>query len=285
MELFTLGPGAYTEDDIKEAARAFTGWTVRNGAFEYNEQAHDFDEKRFMGRRGNFDGWDIINILFEQPAAATFVTAKLWRFFAYDDPEPEVVQGLARTLRTSRFELAPMLARLFTSRAFYSERARLTQVKSPVQHMVQLTHDLGLQNPPADAMVRIAGVLGQRLFYPPNVKGWDGNREWINANALLARYNAPLALMAAARGAGNGGGAWKAAGTLHALPNDSAAAWVDALVRHYTGRPPHPAQRRELLRALGIPDADAPLAQGRLDRADLVATLHLLYSMAEYQLC
>ena len=199
MELFVLGQGQYTEDDIKASARAFTGWTTSGNGFEYNLQRHDYSDKTFMGRTGPFDGWDIINIIFEQPAASTFISTKLWNFFAYENPEAGVVKGLSETLRDNDFELRPMLTQLFLSKAFYSDKAMGTQIKSPAQFMVRLAEDLGYQQPPYSQMARSMRELGQDLFYPPNVKGWDGNRAWINANSLLIRYNTPPVLANAAR--------------------------------------------------------------------------------------
>ncbi len=201
MELFTMGVGAYSEDDIKNSARAFTGWSADHMQFQYREQVHDFGPKRFQGREGDFDGWDIIDIIFDQPVTATFICGKLWTYFAYEDPEPEIVEGLAATLREHRYELKPVLRRMLASKAFYSARAQGSQIKSPVHYVIQLAHDLKLDSPPYPSLARATAQLGQDLFYPPNVKGWDGNRAWINANSLLIRYNLPVAVAANEGGA------------------------------------------------------------------------------------
>jgi len=198
MELFTLGKGNYTEDDIKQAARAFSGWTCDFNGFIYDEKRVDGGEKSFMGRTGKLTGWDILDTIFEQPAVSTFVVTKLWEFFAYEDPEPEIVQPLAAQFRESNYEIRPLLETMLTSEAFYAPRAQGTQVKSPVQFVLQSADDLGLKQPPYAAMAQVAKQLGQELFYPPNVKGWDGNRAWANANAMLIRYNAAPVLIAAA---------------------------------------------------------------------------------------
>jgi len=201
MELFTLGQGAYTETDIKESARAFTGWTSDTNAFRYQLGSHDFGEKTFLGRRGHFDGWDIIQIIFEEPAAATFLARKLWHYFAGDTVNEAAVEGLARCLVEHNFDVTPALKALFLSEAFYSSEVQGTQIKSPVQFMLQLCADLGLEAPPYFELAQGSRALGQDLFYPPNVKGWDGNRAWINANSLLIRYNLPpLIVQAALRG-------------------------------------------------------------------------------------
>ena len=198
MELFTLGVGNYTEDDIKNGARAFTGWTTNYKGWRYDTRRHDFGEKTFMGRTGAFDGWDIIDIIFEQPAAATFICRKLWTYFAYDAPEDAVVEALAETLRANNYELKPVLKQMFQSKAFYSDRAVATQVKSPAQFAVQLCDDLEVTSPPYLIMAQGMKSIGQDLFHPPNVKGWDGGRAWINANSLLLRYNMPGRLTEAA---------------------------------------------------------------------------------------
>jgi uncharacterized protein (DUF1800 family) len=194
MELFTMGAGTYSEEDIKNSARAFTGWSANHEGFQYRRQVHDAGQKRFLGREGAFDGLDIINIIFEQPATAAFICRKLWAFFAYEDAEPEIIAALAQTLRAHQYELKPVLRQVFESQAFYSDRALGRQIKSPAQFVVQLAHDLNLEPIPFPLMARAAAQLGQDLFYPPNVKGWDGGRAWINANSLLIRYNLPIAL-------------------------------------------------------------------------------------------
>lgn len=190
LELFTLGISNYTETDIKEAARAFTGWTDLDGKFVFDERRHDPGRKSFLGRSGTFNGDEIIDIVFQQPACSRFFCRKLWKFFAYDEPEAEVVEGLARTLEASNLELKPVLRQMFLSQAFYQPKAINTQIKSPAQLcvnlMVQLDADLSPRPPIAQLAMR---AMGQALFYPPNVKGWDGGRAWINTNTLLVRYN------------------------------------------------------------------------------------------------
>ena len=200
MELFTMGVGTYSEDDIKHSARAFTGWAADHKEFQYRENVHDSGPKRFLGREGDFDGWDIMDIIFDQPVTAEFISRKLWTHFAYEHPEPEIVQTLAATLRENNYELKPVLRQIFASQAFYSEKSMGGLIKSPTQFVVQLTHDLKLDSPPYALMARATAQLGQDLFYPPNVKGWDGNRAWINANSLLIRYNLPVAIAASEGG-------------------------------------------------------------------------------------
>ena len=190
MELFTLGIGHYTENDIKEGARAFTGWADRDGEFMFDSRRHDDGQKTFLGQTGNFDGDKIIDIIMAQPACAEFISKKLWKFFAYDDPEPEVVTGLAETMRKNKYEIKPVLRQMFSSQAFYQDKAMHSQVKSPsqlvVNLMVQLDAPVDSKPPVAQLAMR---AMGQALFFPPNVKGWDGGKAWINTNTLLIRYN------------------------------------------------------------------------------------------------
>ncbi len=189
MELFTLGIGHYSEDDIKASARAFTGYRAqrREGGFDYVESQHDASEKTFMGKKGPFSGDDIIDIIFQQPACATFICEKLWTFYAGENPEPGIVAGLANTLRKSDYELRPVLKEMFGSQAFYSAQSVGTQIKSPAQLITQTCLTLECPPPPGFSLRFIMTSLGQLLFAPPNVKGWDGNRAWINTATLASR--------------------------------------------------------------------------------------------------
>jgi len=191
MELFTLGIGHYTEKDIKEAARAFTGWSVRDGEFYYALRRHDFGLKTILGQTASFDGDAVVNHVVAQPACSEFICRKLWKYFAYDNPEPEVVTGLAETLRKHDYNLKPVLRQMFLSRAFYQDKAYFSQIKSPAQLVAQLLVQLDAEDREEAAMIGVYAMraMGQSLFYPPNVKGWDGGRAWINTNTLLVRYN------------------------------------------------------------------------------------------------
>jgi len=196
MELFTLGEGHYTEQDIKESARAFTGWSYRKQGsqqFQFQPKQHDVGEKVFMGKKGNWDGDDIINIIFEQPHCARFIVNKLWVYFAYENPEPEVVDGLAQILRENNYDLKPLLWKLFSCRAFYSERAIHAQIKSPAQLVVGSFQILKRELPDDPNLLQIIlnvfRLMGQELFAPPDVDGWDGGLAWVNTASLLLRYN------------------------------------------------------------------------------------------------
>ncbi len=200
MELFTIGPGHYTEDDIKESARAFTGWGIspKGKGGRAGKDRHDDGVKQFMGRTGNFTGDDIIDAIFEQDATAEFICAKLWTYFAGTGPDREVLGEMSSVMRANAYEIRPVLKAMFLSKAFYADDVICAQIKGPAQFLVQLAADLRLDPVPYDQMARLSAALGQNLFYPPNVKGWDGGRAWINANTLLMRYNMPKALVVAA---------------------------------------------------------------------------------------
>ena len=198
MELFSMGEGqGYTERDIREMARAFTGWTLTKGATVQNPgkfiddpDKHDEGVKSFLGATGNFNGYDAIDIILNQPAPPLFLTAKLYRYFVREDISPELNGRLANLLRDEHYELKPLLKTIFLSRDFYSERSLGTQIKSPVALLVSTYRKMGLQSIPGlPDFNETTLTLGQSLFFPPNVAGWAGGRTWINPATLLARSN------------------------------------------------------------------------------------------------
>ncbi|MCG8404222.1 MAG: DUF1800 domain-containing protein [Phycisphaerales bacterium] len=191
LELFTMGPGHYTEKDIKEAARAFTGLGLdkKTGRTIYRARQHDSGEKTFLGKTGNFEPADIIDIILEQSVTAEYLARKFWTFFAYEEPEERVIKALAKVLRDNDYDFKPMLTAMFTSEAFYSDRARFTHIKSPVELLVGTMRTLEI--PPIDTTMMATGLrmMGQSLMQPPNVKGWDGGATWITTSTLMNRYN------------------------------------------------------------------------------------------------
>lgn len=200
MELFTLGVGHYTEEDVRESARAFTGWQLkRKTQFVLNERQHDFGQKTFLGRTGDFDGDDIVDIIMAQPAAAEHICARLWRFYAYDDPEPEVISRLAGVFRANGTRMRPVVRAVFESEEFYRERAAAALMKSPVELVVGAVRSLGIETDFSPLSKRIER-MGQALFAPPNVAGWPGGAAWINSAALLERINAANRIAAGRRG-------------------------------------------------------------------------------------
>jgi uncharacterized protein (DUF1800 family) len=190
LELFTMGVGHYTERDVREASRAFTGWTNNVLDFKFDRDQHDFGEKTFLGQTGSFDGEDIIDIILRQPVTSEYIAAKLYRFFVREDVSDEVKTELGRTFRESRHQIRPLLRRIFLSRDFYSGRAVATQIKSPVHLVVSTYKKMGLQEiPTIPDFGQATSSLGQSLFNPPNVAGWAGGRTWITPSTLLQRGN------------------------------------------------------------------------------------------------
>jgi hypothetical protein len=192
MELFSMGVNqGYTEYDIREGARALTGYTYDHytGQFRFTHAQHDTDAKTLFGQTGPWTGDDFVNLILQQPHTARFISGKLFEYLAYSDPEPRVVTHLAAVLRANQYELGPMLKNLFMSQEFYSPRAMGTQIKGPVQLLVGLLRDFGVKGADYNALVAWCAEMGQELFQPPNVKGWYGGRDWVNANLIFRRYN------------------------------------------------------------------------------------------------
>ena len=197
MELFALGEGHYTEHDITEAARALTGWSLdrQQECYVYRPFFHDEGNKTIFGKTGNFDGDDFISMIVEQPQSAKFITAKIWNYFAGSEPSPELNEALAANFRESGNNFKPLLQTIFSSEEFYSPEIVRNQVKSPVQWLVGTVRMLECQLPPPLVSWAMTRQLGQDLFAPPNVKGWDGGVTWITTNTLLTRYNDAQAIV------------------------------------------------------------------------------------------
>ena len=189
MELFTLGEGHYSEQDIKEVARAFTGWSIDAdaGEFRFRRAAHDDGSKTVFGREGKFNGDDIVTMLLQQPATGDFVVAKLWREFVSPEPDAAAVAQLATTWRAANYEMKPLLRAMFLSDAFWTPANRGVLVKSPVDLVVGSLRQFrfAVEDPAPFAV--ILRQLGQDLFNPPNVKGWPVGDAWLNTTTLLAR--------------------------------------------------------------------------------------------------
>ncbi len=288
MELFTLGIGNYTEKDIKESARAFTGWAHDGDDFVFKKSDHDDGTKTFLGKTGSFGGDEIIEIILNQQACAPYIASRLWTFFAYEDPEPEVARGLGALLRGAKFEMRPMIRTMLTSNAFYSERAIGTQIKSPIQLIVGTTRMVGAKPPEFRPIYGALQQMGQVPLMPPNVKGWPGGRNWINTSTLFVRQNTCVMLTggggqiqgARGREAGKVMKGFKPGGKVNdsfeTRGSNSPEATVDEWLARLIQRPVDGEKRRVLIQALG----DRP------DRPDSVKKLvQLIVSMPEYQLC
>jgi uncharacterized protein (DUF1800 family) len=195
MELFCLGIGHYTEPDVREGARAFTGWEIKDGKFSFNAGQHDGGVKRFLGREGKFGGEDVVRICLEQDVAAEFIVGKLFRFFVSETVAPtrELIAPLAARFRQSDYDLHSLVETILRSNLFFSPQVYRTQIKSPVDFAVGIVRALEGQVgaiPLADALEG----LGERLLSPSSVKGWPGGTVWINSNTLLLRHNLALAI-------------------------------------------------------------------------------------------
>ena len=201
MELFSLGVGNYTEKDIREAARAFTGWHTDGNAFRFDPKQHDTDPKTVLGKTGDWDGGDVVKIILEQPAAAKFLVGKLYTRSSSAKPRRRtetLLEPLCVALRKSEYDVAALVKTILSSKLFFSDHAFRKRIKSPVEYALggslaiyrrfeeKDSHSRPL---PHQALVKWIGSMGQILFAPPNVKGWPGGRTWLNTATLLDRDN------------------------------------------------------------------------------------------------
>jgi uncharacterized protein (DUF1800 family) len=195
MELFTMGRGNYTETDVKEGARAFTGWGFNlRGEFVDRPFLHDNGSKTFLGKSGNFNGDDIIDIILEQKATAKFITKKIYKFFVNENADDEKAEELAGTFYNSNYDLQKLMNEIFTSEWFYESKNIGTHIKSPVELLVGIRRLIPMELEKPEAQLLFQKVLGQVLFYPPNVAGWPGGKSWIDSSALMFRMRVPQIL-------------------------------------------------------------------------------------------
>ncbi len=195
MELFTMGRGNYTENDIKEGARAFTGWGFNmKGEFVERPFLHDTGNKTFLGRTGNFNGDDIIDILLEQRQTAKYITTKLYRYFVNDIPDESKIELLAGRFCESGYDIKKLLADIYTSDWFYNEKNIGNRIKSPVELLAGIRRLIPMELAQPEAQLLFQRALGQILFYPPNVAGWPGGKNWIDSSALMLRMRIPQIL-------------------------------------------------------------------------------------------
>ena len=306
MELFTLGEGHYTEEDVRNAARALTGYRLNRvtGQVVQSERAWDDGEKVIFGERGRFNGTDVVKLIFRKDRCADFLAGKLWEYFAYEDAEEGLVKGLGRVLRAADYELKPVLKGIFLSKQFYSERAMGGQIKSPVQYLAQMLRELEIEDFPVGFAVAGQRQLGQVLFEPPNVAGWDWGKAWINTNTLLARYNLAGALtkgsfeegggrgrmrrMSRRLGMGRGGGSFEGADFADLVgrgesgesgESRDAGRMVDGLIERFFCIPVPEKARRSF-----IEYAETKRAGGFTEK-ELGELCHLMMSTPYYQVC
>lgn len=192
MELFTLGRGHYTENDIKEAARAFTGWTSNaRGEFVFRKNNHDDGQKTILGNTGNFDGDDVLNIILKNPQTAKFITAKIYRFFVNDVVDDGIVKNLADNFYKSGYDIGALMESIFTSDWFYNEKNIGAKIKSPIELLAGIQRMIPMQLDNDNALMNLQRILGQQLLYPPNVAGWPGGTNWIDSSTLMMRLRIP----------------------------------------------------------------------------------------------
>ncbi len=192
MELFTLGRGNYSEKDIKEVARAFTGWDSNfKSEYIFRENQHDDGEKTIFGKTGNFKGEDVIKMILQKKETAHFITTKVYKYFVNENIDNQRVTELAKRFYTSNYDITNLLESIFTANWFYDEKNIGTHIKSPIELLVGLKRTLNFDFEEQQPNLYIQKVLGQVLLYPPNVAGWAGGRNWIDSSSLLFRMQLP----------------------------------------------------------------------------------------------
>ncbi|MEI7470718.1 MAG: DUF1800 domain-containing protein [Ferruginibacter sp.] len=197
MELFTMGRGHYTEQDIKEAARAFTGWGFNvSGEFEFRINQHDTDTKTVLGKTGNFDGDAILDLLLAQKQTAKYICSKIYRFFVNEQIDEVKVNWLADRFFVNNYDIKKLLEDIFSANWFYEEKNIGTQIKSPIQLLVGIRRLLPMEMDNDQSQLLLQKILGQILFFPPNVAGWPGGRNWIDSSSLMLRLRLPQLITA-----------------------------------------------------------------------------------------
>ncbi len=195
MELFTLGRGNYTENDVKEAARAFTGWSATiKGEYIFRKGQHDFGNKTVLGKTGNFEGDEVLDILLQKKETAQFVTKKLYKFLVNELADDTKVEWLAERFYKNEYDISKLLEDIFTSEWFYEEKNIGAKIKSPVELLAGIQRMLPMKFEKEEALLLIQRSLGQLLFYPPNVAGWPGGKNWIDSSTLMMRMRIPQML-------------------------------------------------------------------------------------------
>jgi uncharacterized protein (DUF1800 family) len=192
MELFTMGRGNYTEKDIREGARAFTGWGYdKDGNFKERKNLHDDGVKTFLGKTGNFTGTDALHIILEQKATAQFITTKIYKFFVNENIDPDIINTLSDNFYHSDYDIKKLMTDIFSSTWFYDQKNIGKKIKSPIELMagIMRTLPMNIQNP--ENLIVYQKLLGQMLLYPPNVSGWPNGKSWIDSSTLMVRLQIP----------------------------------------------------------------------------------------------
>lgn len=297
MELFGLGVGNYTEQDIKEGARALTGYTFRDDQFLFDQRNHDTGIKNILGAKGAFTGEDFVNIILQQKACSRFIAGKIYRHLVHDyptgrkridDAARQVINDMAEALVREKYEMIPVLRRLLMSQHFYDPALRCEQIKSPVQLVVGAVRSLNTPVRDLGTLLDATNLMGQNICFPPSVKGWDGGRSWINTSTMFVRQNVLVFLLTGKRPIGRDALADKESYDASVLLSQLADAYpdsasgdpekvIDAILQFALGHTS--AAGRETLvqyvRAKG----------GRLTPTIITEIMLLITAMPEYQLC
>ena len=196
MELFCMGEGNYSEKDVQELARCFTGWEVVRGRFRFRRFQHDSGNKTVLGTKGRLSGQQAVDVVLKHQATPRFIVRKLIKYFLFDEPVASnaLIEPLAKYFREKDLQVAPLIAKILNSQLFHSDQLVGQKIRSPVEMAIGVLRAL---HGTTDAYMLANGVteLGQGLYYPPNVKGWDGGRAWINSSTLLGRANLMKAVL------------------------------------------------------------------------------------------
>ncbi|MEP0766507.1 MAG: DUF1800 domain-containing protein [Fimbriimonadia bacterium] len=313
MELFTLGEGNYTEADIQEAARAFTGWSIQRpqsnvgegdalpmATFVKRPRLHDGGTKKVLGQEGAFDGEDICRILVEHPASRRYICKKLWEFFAYPDPEESVIRVLSERFFQSGYSVKAAIRYILTSKEFYSDKAERALYKSPVDFVVGTARALGIGEMLARALRqnRTAGLrglvvgrsleqamarMGQQLLYPPSVAGWDGGAAWINSATMVERIKLADMLFAPSTGTRVGRGV-PAQALFGEGPHESVERAVDKALQVLDARLPR-EKRQILVETVNKAGGTSALSDTAKSQGIARGVARLVFASPEYQFC
>lgn len=192
MELFTMGRGNYTETDIREAARAFTGWGYdKEGVFNDRKKLHDTGSKTFLGKTGNFNGDDILNIILEQKTTSEFITTKIYTFFVNEKPDLKIIKSLSENFYESGYDIKKLMTDIFSSSWFYDKKNIGNRIKSPTELLTGMMRILPMKIQNPENITVYQKLLGQMLLYPPNVSGWPNGKSWIDSSTLMLRLQIP----------------------------------------------------------------------------------------------
>jgi hypothetical protein len=298
MELFSLGVGPYSEEDVQQSARAFTGWAFDRATaqFTFLKNRHDDGVKKFFGKEGDWNGDQIISMILEHPQAARFLGAKIWSYFAYENPEEDLIEEFAQVIRKSDFDLRVVFKTLFQSRAFYSPKARGTQVKSPIQLIAGTLRLLSLEKLSPRLVERTMKLMGMDLIHPPDVNGWPSGFRWVNTSTLLLRYNfmnyvvngKPMEDRQGGWGSPHSESAYNPMALVEGRSFSTASDVADYFLAYLIQRPLQSDLRNQLVKYLETDRSGGSSTfdlKSRFAPDKMRGLIHLILSSPDYQLC